>query len=221
VEGVSLHPTLIDLDGDKVASLRDLVGQRSDVEVLHGNCNEVLLRQVFPQVAYEDYRRGLCLLDPYGMHLDWEVIHRAAEMRSLEIFINFPIMDMNRNVLRLHPGDEDPSHIGRMTAFWGDESWRRAAYRKVATLFGSEDEKLTNEAVVAAFCDRLRKVAGFAHVAAPLPMKNSTGAVVYYLLFASHKPVAKSIVDDIYRSTGEEGPWAGQRSSGRTRRGTR
>lgn len=212
---------LIDFDGDKVAGLRDMIGPRDDVQVLEGDCNEVLLRGVFPQVRYEDFRRGLCLLDPYGMTLNWEVVRSAAAMRSLEVFLNFPIHDMNRNVLRRRPGGEDPSSVARMNAYWGDESWRAAAYRRVSTLFGEEDEKLSNQAVVNAYCDRLRQVAGFAHVAAPLPMKNSTGAVVYYLLFASHKPVAKKIVDDIYRNTGEEGPWAGRRSSGPTRPGTR
>jgi hypothetical protein len=30
-------------------------------------------------------------------------------------------------------------------------------------------------------------------------MKNSTNAVVYYLFFASQKPVAKKIIDDIFK----------------------
>ena len=54
----------IDLCGDKVEHLRGLVGDRPDVHVLRGDCNDVLMRQVFPHVRFEDYRRGLCLLDP-------------------------------------------------------------------------------------------------------------------------------------------------------------
>ncbi len=30
-------------------------------------------------------------------------------------------------------------------------------------------------------------------------MRNSTGAIVYYLVFASQKPVAAGIVEDIFR----------------------
>jgi hypothetical protein len=42
------------------------------------------------------------------------------------------------------------------------------------------------------------KLAGFSVVPEPLPMKNSNNAVVYYLFFASQKPVARKIIDDIF-----------------------
>jgi len=48
-------------------------------------------------------------------------------------------------------------------------------------------------------------VAGFAHVSQPLPMRNSKGAIVYYLFFASQQQVADNIIKDIfdkYRSRG-------------------
>jgi putative tryptophan/tyrosine transport system substrate-binding protein len=40
--------------------------------------------------------------------------------------------------------------------------------------------------------------AGFEFVPEPLPMRNSNNAVVYYLFFASQKPVAKRIIEDIF-----------------------
>lgn len=40
--------------------------------------------------------------------------------------------------------------------------------------------------------------AGFKYVPEPMPMRNSKGAIVYYLFFASHKPVAEGIVKDIF-----------------------
>ncbi len=54
----------IDLDGHKVNTLRRLIGNRPDVHIYPGDCNNILLREVFPKVRFEDYRRGLCLLDP-------------------------------------------------------------------------------------------------------------------------------------------------------------
>lgn len=96
-----------------------------------------------------------------------------------------------------------------MTAFWGDESWRKAAYGKQGNLFGEEDDvKRGNQDVVQAFSARLKSVAGFAHVPEPMPMRNSANAVVYYLFFAGHKPVASHIVGDImkkYRNRGGSG----------------
>jgi three-Cys-motif partner protein len=192
---------LVDLDGDKVEQLRNLpeVAQRSDVKVIHGDCNRVLLDDVFPHVRYEDYRRALCVLDPYGLQLNWDVLETAGKMRSIDIFLNFPIMDMNRNALWRRPETANAMQQARMTAFWGDESWRTAAYRQEPTLFGDlEDVKLGNEEVVVAFARRLKDVARFDYVPEPVPMRNSMNAVVYYLFFASHQPVAEKIVRDIF-----------------------
>ncbi len=194
---------LVDLDGDKVEQLRGFpeVRRREQVHVLHGDCNEVLLRDVFPRVRYEDYRRALCLLDPYGLHLNWEVIETAGKMRSVEIFLNFPTMDMNRNALWRQPDQAGPLGTRRMTAFWGDESWREIAYvdNPQLGLFGTPPSiKVGNDEVVAAFRRRLKDVAGFRHVTEPMPMRNSKNAVVYYLFFASQQPVAAKIVDEIF-----------------------
>lgn len=195
---------LIDLDSQKTKQLRALTAGQAAVHVYEGDCNEVLLRRVFPQVQYAQYRRGLCLLDPYGLHLDWSVIKTAGEMRSIEIFLNFPVADMNRNVLWHNPTKVDPQQAERMTAFWGDESWKQAAYDTGANLFGWE-EKQPNEIVANSFRERLKSVAGFNHVPEPIPMRNTKGAVVYYLFFASPKPVAAKIVEDIFEKYRNKG----------------
>ncbi len=188
---------LIDLDSRKVQSLRRLVQGRPEVRIYEGDCNEILLNDVFPRVAYKDYRRALCILDPYGLHLSWRVVQVAGQMRSIDLFLNFPVMDMNRNVLWRVPENVDPRQAARMTGFWGDESWRKAAYDTQGNLFGWE-EKTDNQTVVDAFRRRLEAVAGFRHVPEPMPMRNLQGAVVYYLFFASQKPVAEDIIKHIF-----------------------
>jgi len=85
-----------------------------------------------------------------------------------------------------------------MTRFWGDESWRQIAYSTTGNLFG-EPEKESNDTIAEAFRERLIKMAGFKRVPEPLPMRNSRGAVVYYLFFASMVDVAEDIVNDIFR----------------------
>lgn len=192
----------IDLSGERVDHLRSLAGGRSDVHVLHGDCNRVLLDEVFPQVRWEDYRRALCLLDPYGLDLQWEVVRTAGRLRTVDLFLNFPIMDANRNVLWRNPSGVPVDQAARLTAFWGDDSWRTAVYRpsQQMGLFGDEVEKAENDAIAEVFRQRLRDVAGFANVPKPMPMRNSVGAVVYYLYFASQKDVANDIVEDIFRT---------------------
>lgn len=189
----------IDLDGDKVRALKAMVGNRSDVHIFHGDCNEILVKDFFLKIRYENYGRALCLLDPYGLHLNWEVIELAGKMGTIDLFLNFPVMDMNRNALWRNPGGVQECAIERMNAFWGDESWRDIAYEKIATLFGYDEEiKRSNEEVAEAFRKRLCEKAGFKHVPEPMPMRNSKGSIVYYLYFASQKPVAKEIIKDIF-----------------------
>jgi three-Cys-motif partner protein len=196
----------IDIDGAKVVELNKIVADRPEAHVLEGDCNSKLLTDVFPNVMYRDYRRGLCLLDPYGLDLDWEVTKTAGQMESIEIFLNFPVMDMNRNVLWSNPDGVDPADILRMNTFWGDESWKEAAYRHTPNLFGEMWEiKEKNITIALAFRERLREVAKFDHVSQPLPMRNSRGATVYYLFFASQQQLADNIIKHIfnkYRSWG-------------------
>jgi three-Cys-motif partner protein len=197
-----LHHHFIDLNEEKVSYLRDEIGSRRDVSIYEGDCNKILLEQVFPTVRREDYRRAICLLDPYGLHLEWPVIANAGAMRSIEIFLNFPVMDINRNVLWRDPSKVSPQRIQRMNAFWGDESWRQAAYapEPQGNLFRSEPDllKRSNHVIAGAFRERLRKVAGFAFVPEPIPMINENNAVVYYLFFGSPNETGHDIVVDIF-----------------------
>jgi three-Cys-motif partner protein len=159
------------LDGAKVENLRSIIGQRPDVSVHKGDCNKVLLETVFPRIRYEDYRRGLCLLDPYGLTLRWAIVERAGKVGSIEILLNFPIMDMNRNALWTNPAGVTLEDADRMTSFWGDESWKKAAYAAQPNLFGGVDpiKYGGNERIVEAYRERLKKVAGFKFVPEPMP----------------------------------------------------
>ncbi|MGD0139402.1 MAG: three-Cys-motif partner protein TcmP, partial [Tepidisphaeraceae bacterium] len=82
----------IDLDGGRASLLREMSADRQDVTVYEGDCNTTLLEKVFPRVRYKEYKRALCLLDPYGLNLNWEVIRTAGQERSIEIFLNFMVM---------------------------------------------------------------------------------------------------------------------------------
>jgi three-Cys-motif partner protein len=195
----------IDLDAQKIEFLRKLIGDRKNVEVRTGDCNTVLHAEVFPSLSYESRARALCLIDPYGLHLDWSVLEEAGRAGTVEIFLNFPVADMNRNVFWKNPDGVDPQDIERMNRFWGNNSWRDTVYSRSGNLFGDEEKVSDNADVAAAFQKRLREVAGFKYVPNPLPMRNSQGAIVYYLFFASPNPTADKIVRhifDMFRDTG-------------------
>jgi three-Cys-motif partner protein len=119
-------------------------------------------------------------------------------MKTLDIFLNVPVADMNRNVLWRNPDNVEDSQKERMNTYWGDETWHGAAYRTDLNFF-NEPEKQSNEDIAEAFRKRLKNVAGFARVPKPIPMRNSRGAIVYYLFFASQKDTAEHIVLDIFK----------------------
>lgn len=191
----------IDLDENKIEELENLANKRSDVFIYHGDCNLILLNNVLHQVKWEEFRRALCILDPYGLHLNWRIVALAGSMRSVEIFLNFPVADINRNVLWRDRKGVSSEQIRRMNTYWGDESWKEVTYipSPQGELFGPpEEQKVSNEIIAEAFRKRLNEVAGFRYVPSPIAMRNSRNAIVYFLYFASQKPVAEEIVQHIF-----------------------
>lgn len=193
----------IDKSEQKVEVLKDIAESKPNLTVFvhHGDCNELLITEVFPRVRYEDFKRGLCFLDPYGLHLDWTVIKKAGEMKTFDIFINFPLLDMNRNVLLCDPKKAQQKEIEKMNRFWGDSSWREATYSQQTDLFGQNFEIKNNiKQLIKLFRLRLKENAGFPEVPEPIPMKNKQGGTLYYLFFASQVSVASKIARDLFKS---------------------
>jgi len=192
------HYHFVDLDGKRIQRLKQLAAGKTNVSVYQEDCNKVLLKKIFPTCRYEDYCRALCLLDPYKLNPRWEVVQTAGTMRSIEIFLNFMIMDANMNAFLTNPDKVTPTQALRMNEFWGDDSWRQSGYQDQPGLFGPISHKRSNLEIVSAYRHRLQKVAGFQYVPEPLPMKNQNGATIYYLFFASHNYTGYKIATSIF-----------------------
>lgn len=189
----------IDLEEERADVFRQIAMENPNVHAYHGDCNEILKDNIFPNLTYNTFKRALCILDPYGLHLKWETIKVAAELETMDIFINFPIMDINRNILFEDLSKAKPEDISRMNAFWGDDSWKQLLYKEQKNLFGDIAHVRIEDYQVLAkeFCKKLKQ-AGFNDVPEPILMINSKGGPLYYLCFASQKAVAKDIVKDIF-----------------------
>lgn len=192
------HYHFIDLDKTRTRQLEELALGNSKVTVHHDDCNKVLLEKIFPTCRYENYCRALCLLDPYNLNPNWSVMETAGKMRSIEIFHNFMIMDGNMNVFCESPDKVSEAQAKRMTDFWGDDTWRKECYAPQGGLFNNIIEKETNEKIVEAYRQRLKKVAKFEYVPEPIPMKNSKGSTMYYLFFASNNKTGAKIAGAIF-----------------------
>lgn len=194
------HIVLIDVDAEKVESLTKLCGHDKRVEIVSGDCNEVLSAKIAPMLPFPSYWRGLCVLDPYGIHgkaLQWTTIKLLADLKTVDIFLNFPLMDINRNTLRSRLANATDANLSAFQGFRGeDDDWKDKMYQP--DLFGDLDKVGTNRTLACLFQQRLRDVAGFAFVPDPILMKNTKGGELYFLFFASHQPVAQKIVMDIF-----------------------
>lgn len=185
------HFTFVELNAARYSILKNRVKGTPNVEVIHGDANVVLPHEVIPRYTYENFRRAFCLLDPHNhKELRWQTIADIGKTRAIDLLVHFPTMTMNRGVLH-RGGAASPDEAKAMTLFWGDESWREAVYvKRPGLLEGLPAEKATDLAFASAFCARLKNVAGFKDTTKPIPMKNTRGAVVYYLIFALPHPTA-------------------------------
>lgn len=189
----------IDKDGRKTTMIERLRSERfpdRKVRIETGDCNEILEKWIWK--FSRDWRnRLLCFVDPYGMHIDWKIVEKMGKSKIADLFINFPIMDVNRNAL-WHDSEKIPVALkARMNRFWGNDDWIRILYSPAKNLFGI-NEKKDNPAVAETFCERLKQDAAFKYASRPKSMKNDGGATLYYLIVASQKEVACKIANDIF-----------------------
>lgn len=190
---------LIDVRAEKTSALKQMVADNPKVSIIPGNGNDALTTKVFPHVQWNQYRRGLCLLDPHGLHLDWKVIETAGKLKTLDVVLSFPVADVHGNALWRNPAGLNRPDLEQLARYWGDDSWRDVPYKSPIDSSG-RSTKTDLDTIAAAFRARLQSVAGFKHVLEPMPMRGSKGALNYYLFFASQKPLADDILKEIFET---------------------
>ena len=200
------HPfhsyTFIEKTPWRVDRLRELETEFPDrnIRIHEGDCNHIITTEITPRIRYERFNRGLIFLDPFSMGTEWSTIEQVAGTRALEIFINFPVMALNRTVLPNDPNALTAAQIERMNRFWGTAEWRGDIYKEVPTLFGPLEMKIqrtTGQRLGQLFKKRLEEV--FPYVTVPLVMTNSKNAPLYCLIFAGHNPTGARIIRDIFK----------------------
>ena len=200
----------IDIDQFKIERLRELIADQPEAKTVHlhlGDANKILPSEILPLFQYGSYKRGLCILDPYGLDIEWTTIEAIARARTMDVFLNFPLMDINRNAALKILETSNPQEGTRLTKVWDDESWKDLAYIEQGGLFSSSvliKKGEGNETLKRGFRERLQRVAGFEFVPEPILMTNKVGGHLYFLFFASHQPIARKIAEDILRKWGGE-----------------
>ena len=170
-----------------------------DIKIKEGDCNKIIVEEITPLIRYRNFNRGIIFLDPFGMDIDWSTIESIAKTQALEIFMNFPVMAINRSILINNPNKLIKDKIERMNKLWGSPNWMGDIYKETPDLFGPRIEKVkqTGKSLGTLFKKRLEEV--FPHVTFPLVMRNSINAPLYCLIIASHNPTGKKIAEDIFK----------------------
>jgi three-Cys-motif partner protein len=194
--------TFIELEPRRVERLQELRIEFSelDIRISQGDCNEIITNNIVTRIRYENFNRGFVFLDPFAMNLVWSTIQQIADTKALEVFINVPIMAMNRTGLPNDPEHLTPAQIERNNSFWGSEDWRNEIYEVRPTLFGPREYKIqptTAQRLSTLYKDRLTQV--FPYVTDPLVMRNSTGQPIYCLIFAGHNKTGADITRTIFK----------------------
>lgn len=200
----------IDEDASRIETLRaevqklsvDFPGRTTNVHIHLGDAIELLVKLI-PTIAYRDFKRALLFLDPYGLDVPWSVIELAAKQGTIDVLLNFSIMDLNRNYLPAKRETLTDEQREKVLPFLGP-GWEEEIYPESSqtSLFGKEFEKLSNNEIVLFYANRLESKAGFKFASEPLLFEYH-GANLYYLLLASHKEAARKIMNSLVKKYGK------------------
>lgn len=155
-------------------------------------------RKATPQNPY--HYKTLCLLDPFGMSIDWETIVQLAG-RSLDLWILVPTGSI---VSRLIQNDGKLRYPDTLSRFFGlpkEEIESRFFFKEqVVDLFGEHDEirKVKNaiEVISELYCEQIGTL--FPYVTQePLVLRNSNNVPIFSFVCASYNKTAVKIAQQI------------------------
>jgi three-Cys-motif partner protein len=157
------------------------------------------VREIAPHVTYESFRRGFVFLDPYGLQVRWSTAETLARTRALDVFVNFPIMGINR----LIPRDSlpDTQALERLELIFEDTAWIESLYSTQGGLFGETTwvrNRMDSRNLAERYIADIRGL--FPHVSQSVIMRNSTSSPLYALFLASHNATAVGITNSILKS---------------------
>ncbi len=155
----------IDLSATKIRALEGKLGAAVAAKVAfhQGDANDIPVREIASRITYDSYRRGFVFLDPYGLQVHWSTVQALAKTRALDVFVNFPIMGINRLIPR--EARPDVQAFERLRSIFEDTAWIDGLYTIQGGLFGesaSVRNRLGAEQLAQRYTEDLRGL--FPHV---------------------------------------------------------
>lgn len=152
------------------------------IEFYNKDCNEFLKEYNYNPSPYVGY---FILLDPAGPELQWETINLLSKLKKIDLLILYPYDMALVRLVNKYPQ--------KLDKFYGTNKWFDI-YKKRRDAADARRKLLK-------FYIRNLEALGFESElidCRPVRRKLREGKLLYYLIFATHSPVAKKIISDIF-----------------------
>ena len=160
-----------------------------DALVLIGDCN-ILLKDVLEEIP--DKTPFLSFIDPKGLEFKMSTLKLISEKEKAEFYINYPY---HMAVQRCISPEGYEATQKTVTDYFGGEEWipiRDDLYNKIIT----SDEAA--ERFLKLYVTKIKNQ-GFENVAYSNVIRNDTNHPLYFLIHASHVPVAKRTMKEVMK----------------------
>ena len=194
----------VDLDKsatDKLKEkLRSYVSQGKNLIFRNEDANSIVKEMGKYLIEHKTELKGLVLLDPFGMNLNWDTIS-SLKGAPIDLWILVPSGVI---INRLLERDGSLKHIEKLKQYFGltKEEIENRFYikKKDQTLFGEiekkEKVKEPIKKIAALYVERLNTL--FHYVTnEPLVMTNTRGVPIFHFVFASNNKNAMNIAQQI------------------------
>jgi len=164
----------VDIDQAYCNALRRRLEKISNINVIHGDCNEVV-HEVLSMMNTHD--PCFVFLDPFGLELKWRTIETLSKKRRIDILINFPIGAVHRSM-----GKKGAEHT--VSECLGCDEWKNIRGRGYPARIRLRDLYI-------------EKIQQFFQYISPKLVYTQNNVPLYYLIYGCHFSVGKKIWEDI------------------------
>ena len=141
--------------------------------------------------------RGVVFLDPFATQVEWSTVKAISGIRALDMRMLFPTSAVARLIpLCRKPDDLNPKWANRLTRFFGGECWRSLYAPLPQRNLFVEEEQCRQRGVcglLRIYREKLESAFGERFLNSSRPLKNSSGARIFELLFCVGSPNFKAI----------------------------
>ena len=144
---------------------------QANVEYFNLDCNQAA-RKIAGRIP-----RGaltLAFIDPWNYELEFDSLTHLGQRKGTDLMVTFHTGAIKRNAHQ---------ELAAVDAFLGDQNWKARYFE-----FQDDVSRSATESLIDTFGSGLRSKLGYTEFGDPMPIKNSTGLPIFYLLFASKHP---------------------------------